>query len=127
MKKRPDLLLLVAIWQFLIAFFCLVGIAAISVFAFPEAVGFGYYGPYRVDAGAIFGLTIAILFLLGCLGVSVAGGLGILLGKAWGRIVSIINAILSLFFFPVGTVIGVLILIYLMSTQVREYFESSPD
>jgi len=125
MKKRPDLLLLVAIWQFLIAFFCLVGIAAISVFAFPEAVD--YHGLYRVDVGAIFGLTIAILFLLGCLGVSVAGGLGILLGKAWGRIVSIINAIFSLFFFPVGTVIGVLILIYLMSTQVREYFESSPD
>ena len=35
MKKRPDLLLLIAIWQFLNAFLCLIGMAAIAIFAFP--------------------------------------------------------------------------------------------
>jgi hypothetical protein len=122
--KRPDLLLLVAIWQFINAFFCLIGITAIAVFAFPGAVGF--YGAVHVgaDIGAIFGLSIAILFLLSCIGLSLAGGIGILLGKKWGRIVSIIvNAALSLFSIPIGTIIGVLVLIYLTRSEVRDYFE----
>ena len=123
--KKPDLLILIAIWQFINAFFCLIGIAAISIFAFPNA--FGYYGPAHVgaDTGAIFGLSIAILFLLGSIGLSVAGGIGLLSGKAWGRIISIVNAMLSLFFVPIGTVIGALVLIYLTKSDVREYFEGS--
>jgi len=127
MKKRPDLLLLVAIWQLLIAFLFLIGIAAISIFAFPVAIGISLYGPRIFDVGAVFGLSIAILFLLGCIGLSISGGIGILMEKAWGRIISIINAVLSLFYFPVGTVIGVLVIIYLTKADVREYFEGSPN
>jgi len=121
--KRPDLLLLVTIWQFLNAFLCLIGIAAIAIFAFPGALG--HYGAVNVgsDIGAIFGLSIAILFLLCCIGLSVAGGIGLLLGKAWGRIISIINAVLSLLSIPIGTVIGVLVLIYLTRSEIRDYFE----
>ena len=127
--KRPDLLLLVAIWQFISVVFCLIGIAAISIFAFPGAVG--YYGPFHVgpvfgpDVGAIFGLSVAVIFLLGGIGLSLSGGIGILLGKAWGRIIGIVNAMLSLFFVPIGTVIGALVLIYLTRSDVREYFEGS--
>ena len=123
--KRPDLLLLVAIWQFLNSFLCLIGIAAIAIFAFPGALG--HYGAVNVgsDIGAIFGLSIAILFLLCCIGLSVAGGIGLLLGKTWGRIVSIVNAVLSLLSIPIGTVIGILVLIYLTRTEVREYFGGS--
>jgi len=123
--KRPDLLLLIAIWQFINALFCLIGIIAIAIFAFPGAVD--HYGPVNVgaDIGAIFGLSIAILFLLSCIGLSVAGGIGILLGKAWGRIVSIVNAVLGLLAIPIGTIIGVLVLIYLTRSEVREYFEAN--
>jgi len=123
--KRPDLLLLVTIWQFLNAFLCLIGIAAIAIFAFPGALG--HYGAVNVgsDIGAIFGLSIAILFLLCCIGLSIAGGIGLLLGKAWGRIISIINAVLSLLSIPIGTVIGVLVLIYLTRSEIRDYFEGS--
>ena len=127
MKQRPDLLILVAIWQFLSAFFCLIGIAAIAIFAFPGALG--YYGRVHVayDIGAIFGLSIAVLFLLAFIALSVAGGIGVLLGKAWGRIISIINAVLGLLNIPIGTVIGVLVLVYLMRTDVKEYFEGNPN
>ena len=120
--KRPDLLLLVAIWQFFSAFLYLIGIVAIAVFAFPEALGFRY-GPANV--GSIFGLSIAIFVLLCCVGLSLAGGIGILKAKSWGRIISIVVAVLSLFWIPVGTVLGVLVLIYLTKSEVREYFESS--
>ena len=118
--KRPDLLLLVAIWQFLNAFFCIIGLAAITIFAFPEALGFRY-GPANI--GSIFGLSIAIFVLLCCIGLSLAGGIGILKAKSWGRIICIVNAILSLFNIPIGTVIGILVLIYLTKPDVREYFE----
>ena len=124
--KKPDLLVLVAIWQFINAFLLLIGIAAIAVFAFPDAIGY-YEFPGAlnhhgiIDVGAIFGLSIAIFFLVCFIGLSVAGGIGLLLGKGWGRIISIVNAVLSLMNFPIGTVIGVLI--YLTRPDVREYFE----
>ena len=126
--KKPDLLVLVAIWQFVNAFLLLIGIAAIAVFAFPGALGYyGFAGGMNyhgiTDVGAIFGLSIAIFFLIAFIGLSVAGGIGLLMGKGWGRIIGIINAVLNLLNFPIGTVIGVLVLIYLTKPDVREYFE----
>jgi hypothetical protein len=120
--KRPDLLILVAIWQFVSAFLLAIGIAAIAVFALPEALGYRW-GPAEV--GSIFGLSIGIFVLLCLIGLSLAGGIGVLQGKNWGRMISIVNAVLSCFNIPVGTVIGVLVIIYLMRPEVREYFESS--
>ena len=110
--KRPDLLILVAIWEFLTAAGSIIGIVAIALFAFP----------YTWDAGGVFGLTIAEI-TLGCyLGLALAGGIGILIGKEWARILTIVHSILSLFFFPFGTVIGILIIIYLTKPEIREYF-----
>jgi len=118
MMKRPDLLILIAIWRFIAAFGLAVGIIAISVFAFPEAVRYA-------DIGGLFGLSIAIIVLLALTGLSVAAGIGLLKGKSWGRILGIINAVLDLFNIPIGTVIGVLTLIYLLRAEVREYFEAA--
>ena len=119
--KKPDLLLLISIWQFISAFFMFIGIAAIAVFALPEALGYRW-GP--ADTGTIFGLSTAICVLLCLIGLSLAGGIGILKAKSWGRTISIVNAALSLFNIPVGTVIGVLVIIYLARPEVRDYFEN---
>jgi len=97
----------------------LIGMAAIVVFAWPGVAA--NKGP--ADAGTIFGLSVAILVLLCGSGVAVAGGIGLLLAKGWGRILSIINAVLNLLAVPIGTVIGILVLIYLMRPEIREYFE----
>lgn len=115
--KRPDALILIAIWQFLNALLLSIGIAAIAIFAFPTV------GP--TDVGATFGLSVGIFFLVLFIGLSMAGGIGLIMGKSWGRIISIINAALSLLSIPIGTIIGVLVLIYLTKSEVREYFESS--
>ena len=120
--RRPDLLLLVAIWAFFSAFLYLIGIVAIAVFALPEALGYGY-GPANVST--IVALSFAILVLLCCTGLCLASGLGILKAQRWGRILGIVVGVLSLFWIPVGTVLGVLVLIYLMRPEVREYFEGS--
>ncbi len=120
--KRPDLLLLVAIWAFISAFLYLIGIAAIATFALPDALGF-WYGP--ADIGAIFGMSIGMFVLLCGGGVSLAAGIGILQARSWGRIAGMIVAIFSLFWFPIGTVLGVLVLVYLTRPETREYFEGN--
>ena len=120
--RKPDLLILVVVWLFLSALFYLVGMAAIAVFALPETLGYGH-GPGSL--GGTFGLSVAILILLGSLVVCVLGGIGLLQGKAWGRTLAIVAAVLSLFSFPIGTVIGVLVIVYMMRTDVKVYFEGA--
>jgi hypothetical protein len=126
--KKPDLLILISVWQFIAAFITLVGIAAICVFAFP-AVTDGWYGWETMGMhdsmiGGIFGLSVAIFFLVCYLALAIAGGIGLLLntGHEWARIVSIIQSALSLFVIPVGTIIGTLSIIYLTKQDVRDYF-----
>jgi hypothetical protein len=115
--KRPDLIILIAIWEFISAFLSLVAIAAIVVFVFPQTP-FGY----NARIGMLFGLTLAILILAGYCGLSIAAGIGLLRWKEWGRITAIVHAALSCFSIPFGTVIGVLSLIYLTKANVRDYF-----
>ena len=121
--KRPDLLIVIAIWEFLSALVSLIGVAAILIFAFP-GISLDAGPP---DTGAIFGLSIGILFLLAGAGIAVAGGVGLILGEEWGRILTMVHAVLSLFAIPCGTIIGILVLIYLMKPETREYFDRSRE
>jgi hypothetical protein len=126
--KKPDMLILIAIWQFITAFFAFIGIAAISIFAIPAVTNewsYHFSDGYRMGmVGGIFGLSIAILVLLCFLALAIAGGIGLLLNKGheWARIVSIIHSGLSLLAVPIGTVIGTLSIIYLTKQEVRDYF-----
>jgi hypothetical protein len=130
--KKPDLLVLIAIWQFITAFVALIGIAAIAVFAFPAVLGYwdGYgYGMMGRDYGmpvwgGVFGLSVGILVLLCYLVLAIAGGIGLTLNKGheWARIVSLVQNALALFAIPVGTVLGTLSIIYLTKQEVRDYF-----
>lgn len=129
--KKPDLLILIAVWEFFVAFMTLIGIGAIVVFAFPAVLGDWYYwnGGMMMDGrvGGVFGLGVAIVFLFCWLIVSIAGGIGLISGKEWGRITSIVHSALSLFSVPVGTVIGILAIIYLTKPEVKEYFTPPPQ
>jgi len=122
--KRPDLLLLIAIWEFLTAAFALIGIAAIAVFAF-AAVNTYVYDIYSRNA-AFFGLGVAIFILGVYVVVALLGGIGLLAGREWGRITSIVQAAISLLMFPFGTAVGILMLIYLTRADVRAYFSAAP-
>ena len=136
MRNRPDLLVLIAIWEFLTAFGALIGMAAIAIFAIPAVLGnwgygwggmgdFGRAGDLGV-AGAIFGLSIGILVLACFITLGVVGGIGLLSGKSWGRMIGIVHSALSIFWVPVGTVIGVLAIIYLTKDDVKQYFSPTP-
>lgn len=79
--KKPDLLVLIAVWEFITAFGALIGIGAIAIFAFPDAIDdmLGSAIP-----GAIFGLSIAILVLICYISIAIAGGVGLLKGRGMG-------------------------------------------
>lgn len=130
--KKPDLLVLVAVWQFIAAAIAFFGIVAIALFAFPAVLGYwdgygrfapGYYNGPGTNA-AVFGLSVAIFVLVCYMGLAIAGGIGLALSKPreWARIVSIVQSALVLVSFPVGTTIGILSIIYLTRAEVRDYF-----
>jgi len=134
--KKPDLLILIAIWEFISAFVVFIGIVAIAVFAIPAALGeWGNWG-YRSGmmwhngnmprVGAVFGLSLAILILLCYMALAITSGIGLLTRKEWGRITAIVHSALSLFSIPFGTVIGILSIIYLTKEEVKEYFVPPP-
>ena len=134
--KKPDLLVLIAIWEFISAFVAFIGIVAIAVFAIPFVLGvwgnWEYYGGYyngmmwnngdMPRVGAVFGLSVAILIFLCYLVIAIVAGIGLLKGKEWGRITGIIHSALSVFCTPIGTIIGVLSIIYLTKQETKDYF-----
>ena len=63
----------------------------------------------------LFPLLI-ILFIF-CL-LYIIGGIGLLYNKKWGRIFLIIASIVGLFSFPIGTVVGIIFLIFLFKKDV---------
>ena len=134
--KKPDLLVLIAIWEFISAFVAFIGIVAIAVFAIPFVLGSwgnweyysgGYYGMMgnytdMPRVGAVFGLSVAILVLFCFLVIAIVAGIGLLKGREWGRITGIVHSALSVFCAPIGTVIGVLSIIYLTKQEVKDFF-----
>ncbi len=116
--KRPELLIAIAIWRFIAASMLVVGIIAIAVVAIPAAVE-------DTDTSALFALSISAIVLLALISLSVVAGIGLIKGKSWGRTLAMANAILELFWFPIGTTIGILTLIYLFRQEVKEYFAAA--
>jgi hypothetical protein len=114
----PDIILLTAVWEFFCAVGTVIGIVAIVLFAFP--IINDMWGIART--GGMFGLVVAILMLSAVMILSIVGGIGLLMKKEWGRVLSVVQAGFSLLLIPIGTVIGVLILSHLTKPEIRQYF-----
>ena len=120
--KRPDLLILIAVWEFLTAAVALAGVVLIALFAVSSVV-VEVSGDFVVRGVGATLVSIGALVLLTFCGFGVAAGVGVLMGKEWGRIAAIVHSALSAFWVPVGTVIGVLALVYLTKQEIRDYFQ----
>jgi len=116
--KRPKWLIAIAIWRFIAASLLAIAIIAIAVFALPAAVEDG-------DTGPPLGWSMVIRWLLVFISLFVVAGIGLIKGKSWGRTLAMVTAISDLCWFPVGTTIGVLTLIYLFRPEVKEYFAAA--
>ena len=64
--------------------------------------------------GGVIALIVAVLYII--------TGWGLWTMKSWARIVAIILAIISLLSFPIGTIIGIVILWYLFKPEIKEVF-----
>ncbi len=93
--------------------------AILTVALFPVAL--------NVDDGdalfwALFGLCIGFLVTGGSGILSVLAGWGLLNLKEWARWLALVLAVFTLFAFPIGTIIGVLIIWYLLQDEAKDAF-----
>jgi hypothetical protein len=76
------------------------------------------------DAARFFDVIAIVAFIfLGVLSVpSIIGGIGLLRGQEWARILVMILSVLNLFNIPIGTAIGVYSIWVLMQPETVELF-----
>jgi hypothetical protein len=119
--KRPEGIVLLAIYHFLVAIPGIIIGILILIIPVP-AVAMSVNDVVGLTA-ALTGLALAIL-LTGGLGiVYLIAGIGLLYMKNWARWLAIALAVLSLLFIPIGTVLGAIVLVYLFNEPVRQLFE----
>ena len=123
--KRPDGVTAIAVWYFVDAFFTLM--IACTLIALPFSGVFDDIGDSTGYFWATFGVTCGVVFVLLSGIAALLAGWGLLRLKHWARWLAFILAIFGLFAFPIGTVIGVLIIWYLLKDEVREAFEAAED
>ncbi len=119
-RVRPNGVVWVTIWFFINAVFDLLGAVTILIFALPALIRdpVGEDEGYLVIAGISFGLFLLVVF--GAL--SVTAVVGLLRLRIWARGLAIGLAALGLLFFPFGTIIGVLIIRYLLKDEAKQAF-----
>jgi hypothetical protein len=69
--------------------------------------------------GTAVGLLLAVLGIPG-----IVAGYGLLIHKAWGRILAIVVGVLGLINFPIGTATGIYSLFVLFQEAATDYFAS---
>lgn len=119
-RVRPNGVVWVTIWFFINAAIDLLGAVAISIFGLPAVIKetVGSDDRYIAIAAISFGL-----FLLVVSGVfNVAAVVGLIRLRVWARWLAIGLAALGLLFFPFGTIIGVLIIRYLLKDEAKQAF-----
>ena len=119
-KKRSDGVILIAIYQFIASIPGLVVGIATLVIALPAVIQ-----SVRDRIGliaAIFGISLVVLFTLGMSIISIVSGIGLIAMKNWARWVACALALLIIWVVPIGTLIGSLILFYLLQEDVKQHF-----
>jgi uncharacterized membrane protein (DUF2068 family) len=116
--KRADLLIVIAVWEILTAMPALITLALIGAFAYPPIIDLSGAG----EVGGLVGLSIveAVLLVYCCL--SIVAAIGLIVRAEWGRIAAIVHAAASLIQIPFGTIIGVLVIVYLTRPRIKAYF-----
>ena len=117
---RDDGVTLIAVYHFLLGGFCLLITVLIAI---PTLIT-GIIGIMQDPEVFVATLILAILGLVTmalCLLLLIVG-YGLWTGRQWGRSAAIALALLSLFFFPIGTIAGAGVLWYMLKPEVAAKF-----
>ena len=125
MKTRSDGTLLIAIYHFISGFLSLLGMC--GLFSMPLLIGFMAGSSGDPDAGAVTAITAMIGLLMGGLFLLIAlanliVGWGLWRQRGWARTGALALAFLRLINIPLGTLIGGLIIWYLLRDEVKAEF-----
>ena len=121
--KKPDGVIMIAVYYMLSALVFLIGSCAV-LFSLVTVVSV-VYDPVGA-AWAAFGIGVGLFFSLIFLIGSVMAAWGLLALKNWGRWAALVLAVPQLFGFPVFTIIGGLIIYYLVREDVVAAFNGQP-
>jgi type IV pilus assembly protein PilA len=112
---RPGVITLLAVLQFIgAAIWLFVGIFGSSTFLLAS------------DTDRGFGVIIFVALIGGFGLLQLACGIGLLKLKPYGRILQLVFAFIGLLGFPIGTVISILILIYMFKPGIKVLFSGKP-
>ena len=107
--RRPEGVTILAMWYFLSASVCVLGLGGLSIGLLGLWSNHGFHDVVFGTMGMLLGV-VAVSMLVVAFGLT-AWGLWKL--KPWARGASIVLAILQLIFIPIGTIAGIAILMYL--------------
>jgi hypothetical protein len=120
-SKRTDGITLISIYHFAVAGFFMLGSLALAI---PTLV-MGFVVVLE-DSGALIPMAalgfVGVVVLLLCL-LHLVVGYGLWKMRGWARTAALALAIVSLFGFPIFTVIGALTLWYLLKPEIAQRFE----
>ncbi|MFC1923290.1 hypothetical protein ACFLY4_08370 [Chloroflexota bacterium] len=119
--NRPAGVTAIAIYFFVDAFFTF--FIACTLIAIPFSGLYEDIGDPIGEYFLTFALTCGVIFVLLRAIALVLAGWGLLGTKQWARWLAFALAIINMFAFPIGTVIGALIIWYLLMDDVKEVFE----
>lgn len=106
--RRPDGVTLISVYHWFLAAMFTLGICGVFFGMFSAIAG-----GERGVIGAVIGLVFGLFFTVAAAITTALVGWGLWNLKSWARMAAIVLAILQLFAFPIGTVIGALIIWYL--------------
>ena len=119
--KRPDGITVLSVYHFLVAALSAMGICVGFVFLLALAFSNQYVSPV-VPILLGFGIVLSFILVL----ANAAAGWALLKMLEWGRWLSVALGVLSLLLFPVGTIIGAVVIWYLLQPEVKDAFLSLP-
>lgn len=119
--KRPEGVSLIALYFYAMSIPSLIAACCLLTGAVTAGVSIQNF-----EFGVVAGITGLVLVLILAFGLGILffiTGLGLWGMRTWARWLAVIISILSLLFFPIGTIIGALTIWYLFKPEIRTAFE----
>jgi hypothetical protein len=113
MARRPDGVTMIAVWYFILAGCCVLGLAGMGV----GLLGIWSGGDFHGALLSTFGMMIGVMAIAGTGAAFGVVGWGLLQLKDWSRGAAKMMAVIQLILVPFGTVAGIIILVYLSRNE----------